>query len=316
MKLLRYTLVALYLASFVQCSTTEKAIDEPAPQTVIDKPDTNSTDRISVESNGLEIEVSPTEGGRISSLKLNGEEFLSLEDVHPTNWGSTFWVSPQTLWNWPPPVAFDSLPYSAIKTDDGKIILQGATDEQKTGTSFTKTISIDQESPVVSIVYEIKNETDSTISVAPWEITRVPVNGLSFYPGEPGSYTSPFDVEEANGCIWFDYKNSTIQKGHDKLRGSATAGWLAHIDDRLCMLKLFPHSEDFQAAPNEAEIEIYAHPEKLYIELEPQGEIRELLPGEALSWEVNWHLSKLNDDIEVQVGSQGLLDYIESIVSE
>lgn len=274
----------------------------------------DSTRRMSIEKKSLFIEVSPEQGGRISSLKLNGQEVLSLEDIHPTNWGSTFWVSPQSKWGWPPPVAFDSLPYAATKTEDDKIILQGAIDKQKTGTSISKTISMDDNGKFIEIEYEIKNETDSTITVAPWEITRVPVNGLSFYSADPDSYTSPFDVVDTNGCVWFDYSNSQIQEGHAKLIGSANEGWLAHLNGSILFVKIFPHNDAFNAAPNEGEIEIYANPDKIYIELEPQGELMEIQSGEVGTWKVKWIVRLIRKDMNVSVGSSELVNYVKSLV--
>lgn len=310
MKSIYFSAFALFF--FFGCTSSVQQEEDPKETT--QPVDSASTTRLSLEKKGLYIEVSPEEGGRISSLKLNGQEFLSLENVHPTNWGSTFWISPQSIWGWPPPIAFDSLPYAATKTDSDQIIMQGSIDKEKTGTSISKTISLDPNGRFVDIEYEIKNETDTTIMVAPWEITRVPINGLSFYPGQEESYETPFDVTAQDGYVWFDYKNSTIQKGHSKLVGPATDGWLGHVNGNLLLVKLFPHSEEFNAAPKEGEIEIYAHPEKLYIELEPQGEYKALETEEIYSWKVRWYLKEIPTNISVEVGSSSLTNYVNTLV--
>ena len=46
------------------------------------------------------LQIDPTVGGRITSLKFQGEDFLTGKDVNDFNWGSTFWNSPQSHWNW------------------------------------------------------------------------------------------------------------------------------------------------------------------------------------------------------------------------
>ena len=50
--------------------------------------------RIRIQNQFLEID--PSTGGRITSLVLNGQNFLTGRDVNDFNWGSTFWISPQS----------------------------------------------------------------------------------------------------------------------------------------------------------------------------------------------------------------------------
>lgn len=259
---------------------------------------------ITLTSGRVAISVAPEQGGKISSLKFNQKEFLSLWDIHEDNWGSTFWASPQKLWGWPPPKAFDVLPYEVVEEASDKVKIKGQKDEV-TGMTFYKTLTVKDE--IISITYEIENNTDSVINVAPWEITRVPPNGLSFFPkGEHEQ--APFTIVDTTGYIWFDYKNSKIQEGHDKLKADASEGWLAHVNENIMLVKFFPNITPVEVDIDEAEIEIYANPDKIYIELEPQGPLYGLEPAEKLSWTVYWVLEEVGESTEVKVGNQELIN--------
>lgn len=50
-------------------------------------------------------------GGRITSFKLNGFEFLTDKAINDFNYGSTFLSSPQAALNWPPLSALDNEQY-------------------------------------------------------------------------------------------------------------------------------------------------------------------------------------------------------------
>jgi len=49
-----------------------------------------------------------------------------------------------------------------------------------------------------------------------------------------------------------------------------------------------------QAAPGEAEIQVYVNQGKTYIEIESQGAYTALAPGESLSWTVRWYLKSVD----------------------
>lgn len=313
MKKTIFTLFSLTLL-FASCQkeqNEEKATEDVVVEENINTEEFSLGQTYSINSGNTAIVIAPEKGGRIASLTFGGEEFLSLWDTHQDNWGSTFWASPQTLWGWPPPKGFDVLPFSVLEADEEKVVIQGQIDQQ-TGLSFHKTITSPAED-VISIVYAMKNNTDSILNVAPWEITRAPINGLSFFVR--GEYEkAPFTIIDTSGAIWFDYKNAQIQEGHDKLLADAAEGWLAHINEGVIMVKTFENINPTQSDPTEAEVAIYAHPEKLYIELEPQGPLYGLEPEEELSWEVKWYMAKVPSDIDIKAGNTALIDFAKSII--
>jgi len=56
------------------------------------------------------FKVNADYGARITSFTINGTEILYTSGDMS---GSTFWPSPQSEWNWPPPEPLDSDAYSA-----------------------------------------------------------------------------------------------------------------------------------------------------------------------------------------------------------
>src|SRR4051812_20607114 len=73
-----------------------------------------SNGKYSFSFHNVYFEVSPSNGGRVSSFKVAGAEMLYLNQANANNnSGGTFWTAPQTVCNWPPLDTLDSKPYSA-----------------------------------------------------------------------------------------------------------------------------------------------------------------------------------------------------------
>src|SRR5690625_7425598 len=81
-------------------------------------------------------------------------------------------------------------------------------------------------------------------------------------------------------------------------------GWLAYVNDGIVLIKEFADVPAALNVPGEGEIEIYTNAAKTYLEIEQQGPLTELDPGESLSWHVSWHLSALPEGVDAQVGDQ------------
>ena len=260
----------------------------------------------------LKVVVAPINGGRIASFTHNDVEILSGKDVHPDNWGSTFWSSPQSQWGWPPPESFDQTPYE-ISNKNGVIRLKGENAEEL-GYGFEKSLVMSTYAGLdaLAITYTITNNSEETKQVAPWEITRVAPQGITLYPGIADSFTSPFPVDAKNDVIWLDYSTSPVQEGHSKLIGDATEGWIAHVNEGKIFIKIFENLEPTAFAPEEGEVEIYRHPDGGYVEIEVQGRYEALDPGQSTNYNVTWLVIDLPADIPVAVGSKKLVSFIEA----
>merc|ERR1719491_2861344 len=102
--------------------------------------------------------------------------------------GSVFWPAPQSAWGWPPPVEIDPTP-------SGNYQYQYSLDVDQASKSFTltsgvsdalslqmsKRISMDPDSGAVVLDFAMRNTGWQARSWAPWEVTRVGPNGLTFY---------------------------------------------------------------------------------------------------------------------------------------
>ena len=251
-------------------------------------------------------------GARIVSFRLKDQEILSTAITHPDNYGSTLWLSPQN-WKWPPSPVLDTESYQ-VKIKKEVLTLTSGSDVQS-GCQMSKTIVANSADSSFSITYRIINISGKDKSVAPWEVTRVPSGGLTFFPiGTPGGLSkSNLVTEDINGICWFEYQPELVT-GHQKLFRNGAEGWLAHCNHGLIFIKQFPDIGIGQEAPHETEVEIYTNKDKTYIELENQGVYQSLHPGESITWNVKWYLRQLPLKSELTRGSTGLSDFVRKTI--
>ncbi len=260
--------------------------------------------------------VDAKQGGRVVTFALAGRNILTGPAVDPANFGSTFWSSPQSDWNWPPPPEIDSSPYAASLA--GAVLSLSGASAAGLGLAVEKKFSADGQAGVVTVVYSIANRGSKPRQVAPWEITRVATGGLTFFPmGEGGPRKGPQDLLNptmVKGVAWFPYDAAAIT-ADQKLFADGGEGWIAHVDGDLLLVKSFVNTLPVQAAPGEAEIEIYANGSHTYVEVENQGAFVNLAPGAATAWTVRWMLRKLDlASTPARPGSAPLLDLVRSLV--
>jgi len=110
---------------------------------------------------------------------------------------------------------------------------------------------------------------------------------LTFFPmGDGGPRKGPQDLLNTtivDGVAWFAYDAAAIT-ADQKLFADGREGWIAHVDGDLLLVKSFADTLPAQAAPGEAEIEIYANAGHTYVEVENQGAYVSLAPGAATTW--------------------------------
>ena len=271
---------------------------------------------LALQLDGVRLEVDARTGGRVTSLRRGGVEMLSGPDVDADNYGSTFWTSPQSDWGWPPPAEIDRAPY-AVEMSGGEIVLTGAS-QRALGVRVTKRFSVDRARGAFAMEYAIHNGSAAPKAYAPWEITRVPPGGLTFFPtGMPASGTLRLD--ERAGASWFAHDAASIAPGAlpaEGLKAFATGrgGWLAHAKARLLFVKRFDEVPREMQAPGEAEIEIYANPR--YVELEVQGRYATISPGACASWTVFWYVRELPPAVAVAAGNGDLVALVDAMLGD
>ncbi len=232
------------------------------------------------------LRLNASTGGKILSFKYKDKEVLS-QTRFPNSFGSTFWTSPQAQWNWPPVPEYDSMPYEA-ELRDSVLVLTGQKSE-RFGYRVCKQFKVCPCDGAIVITYTIVNESGETRQVAPWEISRVPNGGLVFFDAP--------SVESANDMVLIPFENKLgaawwqmdEAKENRKINADGT-GWLAFSSNGVLLVKKFQDLKEGEAAPAEAEIQIYANIGKTFVEIEEQGPYTTLAPGEKLDWTVRWYL--------------------------
>jgi hypothetical protein len=260
----------------------------------------------------VRLEIDAATGGRVTALRLGGENLLSGSSADAANYGSTFWPSPQTAWGWPPVAEIDHGPYRA-EVEAAAIVMRSAT-SPVLGVSVEKRFAADAGRGAVSFDFAIHNRSEAPLQFAPWQITRVPPGGLSLFPTGTGSFSpSNLAVREALGVTWYAFDAAAVTD-HQKLFADGREGWLAHVHGDGLLVKTFAVVPRAAQAPGEAQIEIYATPAHTYVEVEAQGPYETIAPGAALSWRVVWLVRRLPPEIPRAVGSAPLLDFIRGVV--
>ncbi len=313
--------LALYLSAAVLTLAGCASAPEVAPTTEDEQPPMTETwndGPINLTQGPLEITITPDIGGRIASMRYSGEELLldpsSTEDMM---WGNVLWPSPQSNWGWPPLAVLDEEPYQVRQ--EGDIWKLTSLVEPSTGYQFVKRYRLEAEPLTLVIDYQIHNRGDRDHLVAPWEVTRVPPSGLVFFPTGKTNFISgafsPLPVRNVNRITWYEYRPELLNGGH-KLMTDGSEGWLAHINNGLAFIKQFADVPAPLNVRGEGEIEIYTNPEKTLIEVEQQGPITRLAPGESLSWQVRWLVRPVPTNLAVEVGNLELADWVRTQVRE
>ena len=272
-------------------------------------------EKYAVSVGDITLTVDAAHGGKILSFKLGEQEVIAQNPAaapqpapaegqpprrrffNPNSYGSTFWTSPQAEWNWPPVPEYDSLPYTAeIKDGPVKVVdvaipalfLEGQV--SKYGYRVCKTITVDPSDLAFVITYSIVNESGEVRKVAPWQITRVPNGGFLEFEAKPEGVT-PADLMK----VTFDDSKATLEvdvANQNRKINVDGKGWLNFRDNGLVLTQRFPDIAQEDAAPGEAEIQVYIDARKSFVEIEAQGPYTELQPGEKLDWTVRWYLAE------------------------
>ncbi len=267
-----------------------------------------------VSAGPVRIAIDPRAGATIDSFSFAGYEFLTGRNVHAEFYGSTFWPSPQSDWNWPPPPVLSAGPYEAKVDGDTLTLISGK--DPVTGFQFTKRFYLGTGSRM-DLVYEISNVSSSGKKVAPWEITRVRKGGLLFFPA--GNYRlgkksfAPVQVQMINGVAWYEDPKS---RPAENLLTTAdgTEGWAGYAIDGRLFLKKFPVVTPHERAPGEGGIVVYVSAMADYVEFEIQGRYLPLEPGESSEWKVEWIVANIPGNLRIKAGSKELVEFARDLL--
>ncbi len=260
------------------------------------------------------FEVHAAPGGRVIQFARAGVPMLvassQVSGDASNNYGSTFWTSPQSAWNWPPPAAIDTAEYeakvdavTATVTLKSPVIAIGNARLQ-----LTKRFRADLVNDAIVIEFVLRNVGTMKARAAHWQITRVPKGGLTFFPTGTGVVQSGLSViQGGDGVSWFDWDTSAPEND-GKYIADGAEGWIAHVGSGLIFVKQFTDLALDQAAQGEGDVEIYATGPNRYVEIEPQGASEAIEPGASTTWTVVWKLRSLPAGVRQAVSAPGLVE--------
>lgn len=264
------------------------------------------------------LEAIKIKGGLIQAFKLNGRNIFFFGTALDQMDGSIFWPGPQSAWGWPPPVEIDPTPsknfnmeYSLDLDQASKSFTLTSGVSNHFSLQMSKQISMDPDNAAVVLAFTMKNTGQQAKQWAPWEVTRVDPNGLTFYATgalTPSSGTWPaLPVTEIDGVTWFQ---QSISSG-GKLYADAGEGWLAHTNGQLVMVKCFEKIPTHAAAPGEQQIEIYDGGS--YVEVEVQGAYVSIPARSQLHWNHRWYLREMPAGATMEPGDRQLVTLARSL---
>jgi len=274
---------------------------------------------LSKDSVTTTLEAIKIKGGLIQYFKLNGKNMLFFGTALDQMDGSIFWPAPQSAWGWPPPKEIDPTPskdfnieYTLEIDQASKSFTLTSPIASSVNLQMSKRVSMDPESGAVVLDFKMKNTGWGAKSWAPWEVTRVRPNGLTFYATgslQPTSGTwKPLPVKQIGGVTWFQ-QSISLPKG--KLYADTSEGWLAHTDGELVMVNCFEKIPANAAAPGEQQIEIYDG--QYYVEVEVQGAYQSIQPQGTLDWNHRWFLRPMPAGSVMEPGNMQLVSLARSL---
>lgn len=260
--------------------------------------------------------VDPELAGRVTALVHGGQQLLATSQAvagagdapQRNQFGSSFWVSPQSLWKWPPELEVDSEMYHEERLGNG--VRMWGEPGAKSGLAVEKRFLPGADA--LTLQYTMRNGGAQAQSAAPWELTRVPKGGLVVFPAEgPALPPSTLGSEMRDQVAWLDLRQAPSKDA--KLFQDGREGWLAYVWQGVAFIKSFEDVPRAEQAPGEAEIEIYVNGRYDYLELEQQGQYSAIAPGgRSEPWQVEWRVRTLPKQLEAVVGNEKLVNWIRA----
>jgi len=265
-----------------------------------------------LESGPYAIEIDADDGGRIVEFSLEGKNALASRDDSPVAYGNSFWPSPQSDWDWPPPPELDRLPWQP-KSDAGAIALESQANAAL-GLRARERVSFSGSSGVLRLDYTLENVGAAPRRVAPWQNSRVRPGGLTFYPSNGATLPgSTLELPIIDGVAWLLHDPNTMRE-NKKSFADGKEGFLAHVEQDLLFVKDWDDVPREKQAPGEGEVELYEDKTGRFVEIEEQGPYEELAPGASLVWTVAWLLERLAPGVAVEPGNPALVEAARRLV--
>jgi len=249
---------------------------------------------VTITRGEISLTVDPALGGRISSLTFGGRELLqTTRDSANLHWGSIAWSSPQADWDWPPPAAFDSEPFTLTELGEKRLLLEGPLDSASQ-LRMRKRYVLGPDSDI-GLTYWLTYEGATSTTVALWENTRLPYAGrFEFGAADSVAYRGQPPVLEQPDSTLYVLHIDERQTAAGKLSTDLPLGYADWIHDGIRLRKHSVVTERYRTAPGQGPLELYVDPVERFAEFELQGDYRRLGPGESSNLRAKWEISVID----------------------
>ena len=238
------------------------------------------------------VELDAADGGRIVEFSRDGWNAIATASDSPLAYGTSFWPSPQSDWDWPPPPEIDRLPWQAKPGSSGDFARRA----QRTRRSASRRRCA---SPSCPPARASASTTRSKIAARPRAgslpgKTRGSARAASpsTRRGAPRFHRSTLEPSLVDGVAWLLHDPKTMTENRKSFADGAE-GFLAHVENGHLFVAAWNDVPREQQAPGEAEVELYVDKTGRFVEIEAQGPFEELAPGASLVWTVFFSLERL-----------------------
>ena len=227
------------------------------------------------------------------------------ESMWRSRGGHRFWLAPESLElsYYPDNQAVD------YREDPvtGEIIIDAL---QATPQPVLKTLGIrlSPESSQVTVRHTATNQSDRSISVAPWGLSVMRPGGLEIIPQPPSGKHPEALLPDRKVVLWpyTDLRDKRWQLGTKfwtlrqtqssptKIGLAHREGWVAYLHKRMLFVKVIEYQADALYPDGGCNFETFTNDKML--EIESLGPLTTLEPGASVSHSEHWDLIALNDD--------------------
>ena len=277
-----------------------------------------------VMDNGIcTLKITVDVGPRVIYYAMNGMENMLKEDINrdtvrdsedihkffdtTENWyiygGHRLWTSPEA---WPDSYTPDNSPVDY--KIDGNTITLTPEPRTKVGEQHVMTVTLSENSTLVTIGHKVVNISDKELTLAPWCLTVADKGGVEIIPQckkKTGllsnrrlviwEYT---DIQDERFYVSDDYitLRQTDKNRSFKVGMNNEDGWCAYLNKGQLFRKLFDFDEKAEYPDYGCNYETFTDP--FIMEIETLGALRTLKPGECSDYEERWDLRACSDSLD------------------
>lgn len=213
--------------------------------------------------------------------------------------GEKTWPAPQADWakmtgrGWPPPAAFDSMPFQAA-IEDGSLVLTSPVDPHY-GIQIVRRLTLDRTDLRISTTYRKREGQPVRVSI--WTIAQLKDPERVYMPvPSPSRFAKGYNEQSDKLPAGLDFKNNVVSctraTNHAAKIGSDASRLLWAGRDEI-LETIAPREKSGEFPDRQSSAEIYTNPDPLpYVELEMLGPLHELESGQSISRDVVYRLHK------------------------